>query len=394
MVVISPDYPPKHGGVADHTHHLLEHLRSNHDPILITSPGQAPAEHDTAVRAFGAWKDPLALTEAVKAASPDSQAPVLWQYVPHMYGRGGVNTAIIRVMARLQKAGRRQLILAHEIMAPLSWMPHRLFYSLAHRWQWRGILNAMDSVGISTEAWLIQEQERHPHHASKLFLTPSPSNIGVQRSADPREELFAFLEVPDPMGPFLLVFGSYPLRFWDLELPRALDWLKTEFPGILAVGFTGSRLPAVRATRSDIHLRAHVSEQIASVGLQAADGIVLPYLDGVSERRGTFAAACAHGCNIATTTGPGTGPSLRKSGIFLEWEAGNPLKMRDAVDACLRRGRVFEGLAARTRGFYERHLSWPCLMARIHEHLPTPSPQPGDGSHHVAKASMSMNRLR
>jgi hypothetical protein len=151
-------------------------------------PDAIHADRPFAVKAeVSNWHDRKALLERVRAAS--GCGPVLWQYVPHMYGRGGVNFAVPGAMAQLAREGRPQVVLAHEIRAPFSLWPHRTFYAMAHRLMWRRVRSVAQAIGISTSAWLERERGRRPDVRGGArvgarptwFLAPSPSNIPVVR---------------------------------------------------------------------------------------------------------------------------------------------------------------------------------------------------------------------
>ena len=123
-VVISPDLPPKRGGVADHTYRLLQELVQRMAAGVVTSAGNSAPEKLSVMKTVPVWNDPGILWSTL-ASLPD-HAVLVWQYVPHMYGRGGVNPAIPEVVARWRKEGRRQMVIVHELYAPWSILPKPL----------------------------------------------------------------------------------------------------------------------------------------------------------------------------------------------------------------------------------------------------------------------------
>src|SRR5205085_10919881 len=123
---------------------------------------------------FERWHSRKDLMAAANGASP-----ILWQYVPHMYGRGGVNFAVPNAIRALAPR-RHQVVLAHEVAAPLSPWPHRACYAWAHRLQWQVIARNADVIGLSTEAWMSRWLGRYPGVSDKSALIPSPSNIPVE----------------------------------------------------------------------------------------------------------------------------------------------------------------------------------------------------------------------
>ncbi|KAB2660091.1 MAG: glycosyltransferase family 4 protein [Verrucomicrobia bacterium] len=177
VVLLSALLPPLRGGLADHTRRLAAELAARGPVTVLTSPGADPIPSVDVRPVVGDWRDTDSLRRAIDACPRD--AVLLWQYVPHMYGRGGVNRRLMGLMERLHDDGRRQIVLAHEIWAGWTWRPHWLWYSLNHLWQWRRILRVADFVPTSTERWIQEWSRRRPSAAPKFLLAPSPSNIPV-----------------------------------------------------------------------------------------------------------------------------------------------------------------------------------------------------------------------
>ena len=115
VTIISALLPPLRGGLADHTFHLANLLRETHAVSVISSDDvnhTAPFE----VRAvISDWLDIDHLEREI--SQTPKNATLLWQYVPHMYGHGGVNLQLPKLWAKFQANGRRQLFIAHEIAA-------------------------------------------------------------------------------------------------------------------------------------------------------------------------------------------------------------------------------------------------------------------------------------
>ena len=97
IVLISADYPPTAGGVADHTYHLGHALASlGHQVQVLTSrradcsvPAEQKCSAVDVAPIVGSWGMAGVVSAArwVSEAAPDL---VGLQYVPTMYGRGGV----------------------------------------------------------------------------------------------------------------------------------------------------------------------------------------------------------------------------------------------------------------------------------------------------------------
>ena len=326
VILISPEYPPVRGGVADHSRCLARQLSSSLDVTVLTSAGAEVPEVDRdgfpVARAVADWQSSALLLEAISHHSSDHR--ILWQYVPHMFGRGGVNLSLPRVLAQLRRQGRRQILLAHEIAAPFSPWPHRFIYAAAHRWQWNRITRSIDGVGISTETWLEHQKQRHPASAGKFRLTPSPSNIPHRRAVNAEIEAWKTSVGLEAAGLVLTYFGtiSASKRFgWVTEaFERCLETRKDL--SLVVIG-DKPRTGLDREFGSRLKALGYLHPSDADLALQSSHMVLLPFLDGASERRTSLMAGLQHGCPVLTTAGAATGPSLRQAGFLARVDASN-----------------------------------------------------------------------
>lgn len=367
-VVLSPDLPPKRGGVADHTDRLLRELQARIQTGVITSTGNVVPERLSPVKQIAGWKDASVIWEAVSTLPRN--AILLWQWVPHMYGRGGVNAAVPEVIARWQAAGRRQIVLVHELYAPWSILPNRWYYARQQRRQWRIIRDSADALGMSTETWLASESVRPGVlNPGRFFLCSSPSNIPIATVPPDHAASWRGERGWSAGSRVIAVFGS-------LGLPSRWKWVERACSELQASG-TDARWVTVgqgsidlsKGRREWFHSMGFVDARAVSGVLQACDILAVPYLDGVSERRCSAMAGLAHGCCVATTLGHGTGPTMSQGGFMglipADDAAGFSRMLKEMLlDADRRRE-----LGGRAREAYVKHYDWPVIVDRIHDRL-------------------------
>ncbi len=320
------------------------------------------------------WHDPKEILAAITSTGPASQ--ILWQYVPHMYGRGGVNYAITRVMEELRRQGVRQTVLAHEIAAPLSWQPQRAWYAIRHRRQWQRIMQIADKVGISTEAWLERWSQDEPRWRDKFFLMPSPSSIPVRHFEDGHAQRWKAAHGLPSDARVIAFFGT-------ISGAKQFDWVSAAWQEARKKGGTPSPIAlVVLGNREDDPLDlagiphflplGYVSEDQVSAALQATDLLVLPFIDGVSERRTTFMAGLDHGVAVVTTIGPSTGPMLRAADFF----RGTPCDQREefvrAVDDLIGDEVARRALGSKAREAYRRCFDWNVVVAHLFRQIAPP----------------------
>lgn len=364
VLIISPDFPPKPGGVSDHTAHLARTLAEIGPVQIVSSTGAAGFPEGTIAARIVNWSDPAELGRAIDA-SP-AHVTLLWQYVPQMYGRGGVCPAIPQVVTRCQQQGRRQILLAHEICSPWSVWPHRAYYAWTHRRQWRSLAQAMDLVGISTEAWLLDWHRAWPWLRDKSVLTPSPSNIAVQPC--PPDHTARWRQSLDlPAEALIIAF------FGTLGVHKQWDWVEAAWRTVCDTGQAAALV--VIGGKPILHeppppggyFRAlgYLDEPAVSCALQAADILALPFADGVSERRTTFMAGLSHGCAILTTAAHSTGPSLRTATSFVTVPAGDHRHFQRALLELAQQPARRHNLGVAAQELYLRQYDWPVVRKRL-----------------------------
>lgn len=378
ILVVSDLLPPKRGGLADHTVMLARGL-ARHRPItVLTSPGAEPQAGFTVRPTARSWHDLQALRAEFASIPRDTQ--ILWQYVPHMYGRGGVNGTLPRLVAELTRQGWPQMVLAHEIMADPSWHPVRAWYVWNQKRQWAAILRHAEVVPIGCSRWVEDWSRWRPDIAGKLSIMPSPCNIPVAPTpGDHKARWRRELGLPEDI-PVLAYFGTlspskqldWILGCWQESHRRGLD------VAFVIIGASPSiAVPPERAGR--FRSLGYLPEEAASRALSAVDVLALPFIDGISERRGSIMAGLCHGVAVASTIGHCTGTELAKA----DWVSLSRVDDRDGFIASVadllsdrdRRQRI----GAAGRDHYLRHFDWPVVVDRILERLPTRHPHEGVG---------------
>lgn len=366
LLVISPMFPPMEGGLPHHTDALAGVLSAHFQVTLLTSTGVETDRSFKIAATIGNWQAPDDIQRAATGLAP--AGPVLWQYVPHMYGRGGMNLRLPQVWRAFHQQGRRQVFIAHEIRAPLSLWPHRLAYALSHRWMWRAVRAHADAVGVSTAGWL-ERPDTMGGRPEKFFLAPSPSNLPlVPVGPDHARRWRADHDLGD-VRRVLGFFGSPGTgkQFdWVLAAWRAAR--RTEPATALVI--IGGKPEVALASDEQRWFRplGYLALREASEALQALDVLGLPFVDGVSERRSSFMAGLAHGVPIVTLLGPATGAELRTTDGFVG-VAATVDDYAASVTALLGDPDRRRALARRSRERYASRYDWPCLAELLRQRL-------------------------
>jgi glycosyltransferase involved in cell wall biosynthesis len=311
--IVSGEFSPQPGGVADYTFALANGLSSAGDSVVVYAPGRDVTElpgHARIVRIRSGFAPAGLATLARTLLRAPLPQVLLVQYVAQSFGLFGVNLPFVILLALL---GRR---------IPLWVMYHE--YAIAHdpserlprqirAWGTRlaaGILaRSAQRVFVSTAAWVPRVRAAAPN--ATVCVTPIFSNLPTvvdgERVASVRANL-----APDGAA-IVGHFGTYRMT----ESREYLDELVPQF------------LRSDRAARflllgrdSDtfaIHLRERAPdcrERILATGAQerdraaesiaACDVLLQPYSDGATTRRGSLLAGLALGVATVTTLGAST----------------------------------------------------------------------------------------
>jgi glycosyltransferase involved in cell wall biosynthesis len=137
-------------------------------------------------------------------------------------------------------------------------------------------------------------------------------------------------------------------------------------------------VPPERASR--FRTLGYLPEEAASRALSAVDVLALPFIDGISERRGSIMAGLCHGVAVASTIGHCTGVELAKADWVslsrVDDREGFMSSVADLLSDPDRRRR----LGAAGQAHYVRHFDWPVIVDRILCSLPTGHPRQPQGS--------------
>ncbi len=385
LVILSPDYPPKQGGLADHTQYLANvlHRFGGCDVRVITTRGPedgiAASEEEAHPRSSGisvrriltrwGWRDMALLAREIARASPDW---VLVQYVPHAYGRRGVNVVFPIALLRERLAGRRLLLLVHELYVDfpdarfsLTFLKHTALAVVQRTMFWLAA-SAARALAVSIEPWTTSLRHIRLLRRVPVFHLPSPSNIepvptdrkGVRQQLGIRETeivlvFFGMLHVSKK--------GAWLLRSVEALLDRGIA------ARLLLIGPGLDALCALAAdrVRERILVTGYVDATTVSRYLQASDIFLLPTHDGVSTRRSSLMAALSHGLPVVGTSGHLTDAILHSSDAVLLSPADDLDAFLEHVIALAEDVERRRQLAERGHALYREHFSWPVVVKRL-----------------------------
>jgi glycosyltransferase involved in cell wall biosynthesis len=398
VCLVTGEYPPDEGGVADYTRCLADALAAQGVFVDVlttrrTEPtGAPPARLSSAggVAVHGvvpSWRWPvlMQLHRAVRTLAPDI---VHIQYQTAAFGMHPAINTVPRWLRQFTTV--KTAVTYHDLNVPY------LFPKAGRLRRFVNLLPARFShLTVATNAAdhaVLAEWGR----AWELALVPIGSNIPDAPPPDYDRATFRQANGIADGTAVLVYFGFLNASKGGRDLIDVVEALRggrRDVRLVMIGGKTGASDPTNAAYlarfEADVTARGltdavvwtgHVSPTHVSAWLHAADVAVLPYADGASYRRGSLLAALTHGVPTVTTRpkdsvgdgvgdGAGDGAGETARGMDDDADAGKPRPtgslppLVDGVSARLVRPGDTEALVAAVRSI----LDDPVLAARLGE---------------------------
>lgn len=372
--IVSGEYPPVPGGVADYSARLADALAQRGDEVHVWTSTRSPASANgrVSVRPLPDNFSPGGcrwMADKILQL-PAGRTRVLVQYVPHSFFMKTMNVALCTALRVLSERFPIDLMF-HEVAMPIN-RRQPLLWSVAgvvQRGMARMLVASADRVFASTSAWA-------PLLGTRTRALPVPSNVDRCDDANAIATLRRCVGVPDPAAPLVGHFGGCHSSI-EPAIQKCAEVVRRRHPGVKLMFIGG---PSSRSGERIRRAMNDSDELIVTTGplpanelglyIAACDLLVLPYPDGVTTRRSSVMAALSAGRAVVTTSGRLTERLWRDTGSVvlvpvesLERDIG-PV-VADLLADAARRTRVAEdGRVLYERTFDLSHtvaaLSSPC----------------------------------
>jgi glycosyltransferase involved in cell wall biosynthesis len=298
----------------------------------------------------------------VRSVEPDV---VSFQYVAHMYGRGGVApwAALLPLRLRLSTAARVVCTL-HELAIPWSARPRRAAQALAQRAQAAVLLLAAHRLLVTNPRYT-STLGRWPGVRARLHQVPvGPSIVPVAWGAEDRAAMRRWLGAE--RGVLLGDLSALSAHKRPDDLVAALAALGPHARLALLGGLAHDefRKASLMARARDLGVEdrivwtGYLPPERLSLALSALDVYVHTQDIGASTRSTTLATALAHGLPVVAYRGAETAP------IFVDRENVLLVSSRAVPDLAAGIRQVLESADLRERletgaqELYQRYFTW------------------------------------
>ncbi|MEX0691678.1 MAG: hypothetical protein WD043_07540 [Gemmatimonadales bacterium] len=286
ITIVCPGFPDLPGGVTDHTARLKASWEAAGHAVAVVSDASLSA--------------------------PETDAQLI-QYVPFLYGRRGLSPHPERLARAARQRGVRVVVFVHEPWVPMTRLPWLVLGPLQRR-QLLRLLRHADVTVTAVPAWQRQL-------GGEVDVVYVGSNLGT-----PPERVTPTLPAPVVFSPFAAGLA------WDWAV-AAINRIAAT-PPLIVLGADDVALAAHPATRrldrTGWEARGRLDGPATLELLRAAPLVLAPFVDGITGRRTSVAAALSTGARVVGSRGhlfdPVFGPGL--AGVAATREAFGATALR------------------------------------------------------------------
>lgn len=360
--IITCEYPPQLGGVADFTQTVVTRLASAGTVVHVWCPGSTGVSTEASGvvvhRELGTFSaSDLRNTDSQLDRWP-AEKTLFLQWVPHGYGYRSMNVGFCLWLRRRSRQRGDQLeLMVHEPFLPFQGASWRVkVASLVQRFMMAILLRSASRVWVSTESWFPRLRFFLPARVIPQWL-PVPSNISVD--ADVAAVTSVRRRYSSEGTVLVGHFGTFGGAISRSVLPTLAGLLQSR-PSVrvllLGRGSAEARVLLVRK-HPDLGERLMASGAATAIALshciQACDLMIQPFPDGVSARRTSVMAALSHGLATLTTVGELTEPLWARCGAAALVNADDPDALLAQSQELVDNPAYRERLAASARRVYD-----------------------------------------
>jgi len=378
--LLSASFPPQRGGVGDYTCFLARALADRGNEVtVLTAVGELdnflyPLPSSVNVhRVVTSWgiKGLPGVLSHLRKLSPQS---LLIQYVPHAFDRRGITLAL-NLLPAITRAVSSIRVVAnfHELFIPFDHSLKRCLGALWQRLMAFVLATGSHTLAVTTGEW--QWRLARLGIRKGIHVIPVGSNIPLVAINEDERRLLRRQLLGGTDGLLLAGFGSRH----DRDIPAALYGLqRLKRLGPVKLVWIGGGSPADNhrtnieqamrlngLTEEDVKWTGQLPHPEVSRLLSICDLMVLPFIDGVSTRRGSAVTALQHGLPLLTTGGIRLEPwFVHRLNAYLI-PAGNREALAEGLVELALSPDLRARLAQGARALYDAHFTWDVIAKQV-----------------------------
>ena len=326
---LTPEYPPRYGGVADYTHQIATELSRGGETVHVWGPSGSAAQPGSAIvvhAELGRFRPADLRRASLLLDEFPSPRRLIVQWVPHGFGQRAMNLPFCFWLWRRSVAGDAVELIVHEPFVTFSGGIGQHVVAVVQRAMTLMLLSAARRVWVTTRAWAPLLEPYLSGRSTAVEWLPVPSSLqSVERAA------VAEVRARFAPGKECLIghFGTHGSLVTSL-LADAIPLLAEACPSarFVLIGSDGDRFRSALVARNGslagrVSATGTLSPRELSAHVAACDVLLQPYPDGVTSRRTTAMAGLFSRVPVVTTQG-------RLTERF--WQEGAAVKLADVGD--------------------------------------------------------------
>lgn len=366
--IITCEYPPQIGGVSDYTRLLARELRKAGDDVQVWAPQFNAAEEPNLHRELSDFSSAHLKTAGELLDRYPKPRTLLVQWVPHGYGKRGINVGFTRWIASRVHQGDRLYLMVHEpfLDSDQRQWKHRIV-ALMQRRMIRTLLHSAERAFISIPAWenCLVPYIRPPLHCEWLPIPATIENtstlaaISTVRSRFPAAALI--------IG-HLGTYSAELRRILEPALARTLELVSNTHA--LLLGSNSDRFAAelqahAPALANRIHGTGLLTDADLSNHIAACDVALQPYIDGLSSRRTSLMNVISHGVPVVSNFGHLTESLWGGSNAVALASTSEATQLAALCTQLLNDPQRRRELATAGRELYTSGFDWPAIISTL-----------------------------
>jgi len=366
--IITCEYPPQVGGVSDYTRLLANQLRKAGDEVHIWAPACVTPEEPTVHRELGDFSRNLLQQAGGLLDRYPQPRTLLVQWVPHGYGKRGINLGFSRWIASRVRRGDVLYLMVHEPF--LESRQRRWKHRLVSQMQQRMVRNLLDSatrVFVSIPGWEARLRNLAPSSLRFEWL-PVPATV----EADPDSQRVAAIRATRGNDPLIVGhLGTYSAEIRRLLKPALLRLLTTvpNAEALLLGSSSGRFADDLNSATPELGRRIHGTGLLPDAELAnhiaACDLMLQPYPDGLSSRRTSLMNVIAQGTAVVSNIGHLSEPLWAESGAVALTSTSEATQLASLCTELLHDKDARSVLGRTARDLYRSRFDWPNVVARL-----------------------------
>jgi len=306
LIIITRYFLPVDNGLSHHSAFLSRLLRDHYDEVVVICEHDAlrnkqPQSGENKLMEYSSVRDLFTKLAGIVATTGESNT-VLLQYVPHMWGRGGVALRVSLLPYWLRLSCRTPTVsFLHELSYDWSLNPKYLLLGIVHRIQLFFIENASDKIIVTNNnRYETQSRKRLLRRRRNIFQVPVGCVSG--RTNPPRS-------LPCADIPYVTWFGT-------MSVDQKLEELIQAF-GDVSNQCATLNLKIVGTVDRQSHRMQAIHQYIQDMGLE--DKVIIRGFVDEHELTATLSRSLAN-FHMASS-----GPSGRRTVVAAYVRSGRPL---------------------------------------------------------------------